>query len=54
MCHNLGLLKFSVLPAQNFTQDILLQLDAFLSSLVLSHCSRLEVFNEAMQIVGEY
>jgi hypothetical protein len=35
MCHNLGWLKFSVLPAQNFTQEYII---AFLSFL-LSSCA---------------
>ncbi len=54
MCHNCGALKFSVLCAQNFTRGNIIYCSwmlcwLFSCHVLLSHRSRLEVFNKVMQ-----
>jgi len=51
---NRGWLKFSVVRTQNFTLEYIIAsgyfADFFSSSCLLSHCSRLEVFNIGMRV----
>ncbi len=58
VCHNLGWLKLSVLTRSELYSGIYycswMLFCLFSCRLVLSHCSRLEVFNKAMQSVREY
>jgi hypothetical protein len=39
VCHNLGWLRFSVLPAQNFTQEYIIAAGWFFLSFLLSSCA---------------